>query len=373
MKKFLLLLTGLCLYFTSNACGNEYGYTMDGKPVTTMYFILSEHSRHHDTALITKRKAELRKLISANPDDYKAWSDYALQLMKSGKNDSALLILQKWIQIYPDEYNLNANLGTAYELAGKNDSALKYIQRDVEINPKSHGGSEWIHVKILQAKVASKGNASWFQNHTILDSSDFTKGKENPNRSFYTLQSSIGQLNYQIKTRLPFTPAPNRVMANLLRSMADEEVRNGTFENAFLCYLYAIEFEPSAILQTRDKRKIKTIIQRRSELDIPGLPDMFIEMMEFGKLDPGLILHDLSHFESGIDSLNQIALLKDSLNQVKAQLDSMDKKSANDEEHLSIPEAPRPWNNWISLIAGAAIGTVVTVYMNKRKAKAKKE
>jgi len=45
------------------------------------------------------------------------------------------------------------DLGTAYELAGKNEPALRWIREGLRRNPNSHKGTEWLHVKILEAKI----------------------------------------------------------------------------------------------------------------------------------------------------------------------------------------------------------------------------
>lgn len=110
----------------------------------------------------TKDLDELKKDLG------RAKSDYAAQLLRLDEINTALPILEQLYAEYPQEYNIVANLGTAYELAGQDSKALYLLHKGVFINPNSHRGSEWIHLKILEAKIGLKANPLWLQQNPIL-------------------------------------------------------------------------------------------------------------------------------------------------------------------------------------------------------------
>jgi tetratricopeptide (TPR) repeat protein len=121
--------------------------------------------------------------------DLDAYSDYGVLLAYLGRYDEAKAVYEEIEKITPGRYSTAANLGTVYELLGQNDLALKWIKKAVEIDPTSHEGSEWIHVKILEAKI--KGDKALtsefllginFGNDTIpesqMDSTELVKLRE---------------------------------------------------------------------------------------------------------------------------------------------------------------------------------------------------
>ena len=56
---------------------------------------------------------------------------------------------------YPGHHETAANLGTALELAGHDAPALQWIRIGIRRNADEHYGSEWLHVRILEAKIAT--------------------------------------------------------------------------------------------------------------------------------------------------------------------------------------------------------------------------
>ena len=175
MKKFLLIFVLLITIKSSFGCGNEYGYSLDGQRVHTRYFFLSDRMLHFNKGDINKRLTVLNNKVKNGTDDYKTWSDIALNLMKLGKADSSLKILLPLYSEYPKEYTIIGNIGTAYELTGQLDSALYYISKGLEINPKSHLKSEWVHIEILEAKIQETNRPGWLSHNPVLDLDDLIK------------------------------------------------------------------------------------------------------------------------------------------------------------------------------------------------------
>lgn len=116
----------------------------------------------------------------------------------------------------PGTYNNAANLGTTYELLGMNDSALYWINKAIKINPKSHQGSEWIHVKILEAKIkADKLGKGYLDTCNVLGLAwgDSLVPLAKPGLDVADLSQD---LIYQLNERLKFIKPMEPVMARLL-------------------------------------------------------------------------------------------------------------------------------------------------------------
>lgn len=314
MKRITPLILMLCLIpLLAIPCGNEYGYTMEGERMYTRYFYLTPAMLEFDQDAIKDRISELSGMIKENPDAYEHWSDLAVNLMKQGEVDSAYRILAPLYREHPDEYNLNANLGTCYELMGELDSALKYISRGYEINPKSHASSEWIHVKILEAKIKEKSSPGWLKSNEIVTQQFLADMVERG-----SVRSANWKVNfnfqYQIRTRAPFTPAPNKVITNLLMTLAKFNEIHGVYENALMAYTYAMRFEGNRYAQRQISNKIKALNRERDAAGIKNLSDQFTRIMKLSELDPGILLMGLDSVAVELDSTQQYQTgLEDSL------------------------------------------------------------
>jgi len=181
--------------------------------------------------------------------NYMLLSDYSVCLMKLGKQKEALGILKELYKHYPNDYKIAANLGTAYELNGEVDSALKYIKRDLFLNSNDHEGSEWIHVKVLEAKQALKKDPQYLKDHTVLQLSDKQKND--------TL--ILQQLDIQLQERVPFTPGPDAMMANLFADLGDISANVRSLSHARAYYLLAKKYygDPSPLLDAKVKEMEK--------------------------------------------------------------------------------------------------------------------
>ena len=315
--KQLTLIAALFLSMSSFACGNEYGHSLDGERVFTPYFYLSKNYRTFDKSRIRKRITELRN--EPDQSSFKTQSDIALNLMKLGYADSALMILEPLIKKHPTEYVINANLGTAYELSGKLELALKYISEGYRLNPSSHLGSEWIHIKILEAKIKDKQQPGWIKNNPIVSVEDLHKSV-GPSRRH---RHRLNHLQLQIRTRVPFTPTPNKVIANLLRTLAEYSVKYDSYENALLAYTYLMEFDPSS--KRRVSIEVQALNEKRRESGIHELPFMFKRLMERSEIDPELLLLSIDGVASELNEEHEHQLAyMDSLDHLEAAIDSLE-------------------------------------------------
>ena len=244
MRKILFLLVLIFIIPASYACLNYY-YSVDndGHFHDKEELDLSRaFNTNFNAVLLEKRLKKLETKLKTDKD-YKLLSDYAVLLLKAEKTAIALDILEQLSLKYPNDYQIAANLGTAYELSGNNEKALEYIKRGIELNPDAHGGSEWVHVKLLEAKLMLAENPSYLDSVTVLNLTDKQKQDEKVR----------DQLMIQIRERFPFCKGPDPIMANLLMDLGDCYANTASLEFAKASYEIAKHYyeAPDAIIDPK--------------------------------------------------------------------------------------------------------------------------
>src|SRR6218665_1003078 len=212
MKKSIQLLLVLIVLISNQtfACYNEFqSLNSSGK-----FSLVDENElkfyTNFDNQVIKINLKELSEKLKTKPS-MEVLSDYALYLVRGGKTKEALHIFEVLAQKFPNEYTVIANLGTTYELLGDNEKALEYIKKGLKLNPKSHNGSEWIHVKVLEAKIASSKKPDLLEGKSLLQLTDKQK-----------LDNKVRlQILEQLKERFRFCSPPDEIMASLLIDLGD--------------------------------------------------------------------------------------------------------------------------------------------------------
>lgn len=164
--------------------------------------------------LYLQQKVEEYRVICDTSANHLDHQKYASFLIQSGAYDKAKKLLLTLEKRFPDMYETAANLGTTYELLGINDSALSWIQKGLQLKPSSHLGSEWLHVKILEAKIKKDTNlikSDFLVGHSFgeekLPQSDLDSAQ------LITLRNHI---YYQLNERLQFVEPKDLVVGKLL-------------------------------------------------------------------------------------------------------------------------------------------------------------
>jgi tetratricopeptide (TPR) repeat protein len=179
-------------------------------------------------------------------EDRNSRNDYSVALVLEGRTAEALSLLHDLESSNPGDYSTAANLGTAYELSGKNDLALKWIQEGIRRNPNSHEGTEWVHVKILQAKLQQERDPDYWKKHSVLnlDLSKIDEGdsffEEGNNR--LNAKEVAHAIHYQLQERLQFVRTSDPAVASLLFDYGAIEAATGTVERARELMEMAVEF-----------------------------------------------------------------------------------------------------------------------------------
>lgn len=248
--RFILTFLLLLCYSSSFSCYNEY-HVLDAKGNFHPFEMdRIRFNQAFDQRKIEKQLIALEQKLKKNTD-FKLLSDYGLYLVQAGKVKESLVLFEKLAELHPNEYSIIANLGTTYELLGQNEKALEYIRKGIEINPNSHEGSEWIHVKILEAKIVMEKAPDYLSNQSVLNLS--SKQKQS--------KKTFDQLYFQLQERFPFSPKEaNPIMADLFVELGDYYFETISYEHAKAFYQIA------QIYYKSDRKDIAEKIEHAREL-----------------------------------------------------------------------------------------------------------
>ena len=257
-----LPLTLCCLFVLlvstpANACLWYFGTDIDGKPKERGELPMSRdrwanlrkpHNRWQERITSLKQKIAAGQQLT-----WQERNDLAVAFIHMKKVKEGLEILLQLEQQKSNQYEIAANLGTAFELLGDDKRALQWIKTAIDRNPYSHGGSEWIHVKILQAKLAMKEDKDWLSKNSILG---ITFGdQERPVPSQQTIQDHTNKvhslneirqhLGVQLQERISLVPSPDVIVADLLMDMADLSALTDAVEMSVLMNEMSLKYKPT--------------------------------------------------------------------------------------------------------------------------------
>ncbi|NII23880.1 tetratricopeptide repeat protein [Pseudoflavitalea sp. X16] len=260
IKKLFLAFT-LLSPILSWACINEYYRTEP--PFVNNQLDLSAilYSEGHtypywkngfqDDIVMLQRRDSLLS-VGLSKLDYKSLSDYAAFELRIGDRKKAVEILEQLYEQHPNEYNIVANLGTAYEVTGNNEKALALLKKAVQINPQSHYGSEWIHVRILEQKIARKD----YDKIINLGIQDFSQWIIDKQYRFPRDADSLKmQIAYQLHERIAFIPPPDDIVGQLVLDFADIVAKTAESRDKAIPFYEYAEHYGSSLQKTVAARK----------------------------------------------------------------------------------------------------------------------
>ncbi len=284
--KIFLLLSLVCISTAIFPCGNSYrrSTNTDVYQKGNSLDIFTFREGFNSSSLLV----ELNKLADAVKSGLNLFedeNDKALTYMRMGEYNKAFEILSRLEKEKPNEYNIIANLGTLYELKGENVKALAYIKKAVALNSQSHHGSEWFHIKVLEAKLLGKDNG-WWKSHSILNLNTIQKESE----------TIISDITYQLKERLPFTKKPDVMMAAILNETGDYLAKHKKQEQAWITYKIGMEYDADSSFKLQEKNYGLENYFSKNNIAPPDYNFHFIkteDLLETGKdlLDKGIDLY----------------------------------------------------------------------------------
>lgn len=140
-------------------------------------------------------------------------SDKGYVLIISGKYQEALKLYLEIEKIRPNRYSTASNLGTLYELMGENQKAYEWIKKSIEIDPESHKGSEWLHLKILEAKIKNLKEVS---GEFLINTTFGIETNPKTKLSKEELEKLEKALYYQLNERITFIKPKDKIVSVLL-------------------------------------------------------------------------------------------------------------------------------------------------------------
>ncbi len=237
MKKILLL-----LFLASNysfACLNG-----ETKELKNGVFVYEDHQGScpygHDFYIdnFPKLINDLDSLYIATKDlDY--LSDKGYVLIIQGKYLEAIDVYEKIEKLEPNRYSTASNVGTIYELIGENKKAYDWIKKAIRINTKSHNESEWLHLKILEAKINGE---SYITSDFLLNLNFGNNPVPNSKLTKKERDNLIKALYYQLNERISFIKSNDKIISLLLFELGNLLSLNKDYYSAECVYNKAIEY-----------------------------------------------------------------------------------------------------------------------------------
>lgn len=268
LLKAMLLILLLHITFTTWGCLNEYGINLAGKSNMYMHEELPYFSRTFDKAAAEKfiARYDLKTLPLTS---YERRSDVAVHLCHLGRYDEALVILRELYRHYPKEYQIMSNLGTVYELVGKPDSALHILTRTNALHPDGHSGTEWVHLRILEAKLKVMKDPDWLRTHHVLGL-NVDKATETDSGEFHERADSVNDVLYQLEERIPFTPVPDPLLASVLNEVAAAIALEHSITEGYILYYMALQYDPADGYGAQQKmRELSELFKKYKVSNVP--------------------------------------------------------------------------------------------------------
>ncbi|MGN6153394.1 MAG: hypothetical protein ACTHOH_15530 [Lysobacteraceae bacterium] len=200
-------------------------------------------------SVLDDESRRLAKDVKATPD-FAHRNDLAVNLIRQGETTAAMRLLVANERDFPGRPETAANLGTALELAGFDAIALRWIRIGIQRNADEHEGTEWLHARILEAKVAARRDPGYFATHSVAGvrfedmvlpplPTAYPPGNDGRPVSSFGLNQA---LSYQLHERLQFVRSSDPVVANLLLDWATLNLAGGAIEDAKALYGLAVRY-----------------------------------------------------------------------------------------------------------------------------------
>ncbi|MFK3650405.1 hypothetical protein ACI2IY_18510 [Lysobacter enzymogenes] len=153
-------------------------------------------------------------------------------------------------RLFPGHSETAANLGTALELSGHDRVALRWIRIGMQRDPDEHHRTEWLHARILEAKIAMATDRNYLQGRSIAGVSfaaelvppvptQLPPGNDGRPVAAWELNKA---LSYQLFERTNFVAPSDPVVANLLMDWATLNLAGGPIESAAALYPMAVRY-----------------------------------------------------------------------------------------------------------------------------------
>ncbi len=265
IKVLCLLAISASFSFPANACLHLEGekdnplspYPTPSNNPSIVQALTTHTPKEQWQALVSERRT-----VAEKEWDFRTQNNLSVALAHAGKLDEALERMQTVERTFPGHPYTAYNMGTVYELKSDLPHALEWvkkgIQREKEMTGHHHlDGTEWLHIKILEAAIKSKFEPDLLKSQSVLGLNfgdgeipiEPTKFPTDVDGKVLTIAQVEKSLFEQLHERLEFVPSPNPIVADLVFDYANlQALKNsdeGTPTNAIDLYKMAMDYGPA--------------------------------------------------------------------------------------------------------------------------------
>ena len=266
----------------ADACVNSFGTDKQGRR-TSMHEPTGDHLAARLTSpTLWAVDGDRYREKAIDAPSYENATNYGVSLLFQGHYAPAMRLFLRLEQLYPGRAQTAANLGTALELAGYDAVALKWIRIGIHRDVGEHDGTEWLHARILQAKLADAAG-TWHRTRSIagvaftdalIPSVPMLMPAGNDGRPVKPHELDRA-LRYQVEERMQFVGPKDWVVANLLSDWATLNLAGGPLENAKVLHGLAMRYgEPRTLRWSQRTAHVDRILStakdaQRGAFDCP--------------------------------------------------------------------------------------------------------
>jgi len=172
---------------------------------------------------------------------------YVDALLHENEPRKAIPVLLDTEVDFPESYLNALYLGLAYEMAGDLKSARHWVAKTIERNIDARGGTEWLHLAMIEARLAVARDPDWLQSHSVL--------KDNTHR---TAEEILAAIRIQLAVRGDF-------------GMRDDVVVSDLYFEAGICanslaarqeyFAQSLEISPLRLGEIQEQEKVRARAQ----------------------------------------------------------------------------------------------------------------
>lgn len=235
--KKLITCIAVVLALKASACLNIFAIDAAGRVhyIEHGFFFLLDFKKE----AVQKEIKQLEKQFKKGHFNFKNISDYGAYLLMAGNYKEGLQLFTALIKKHGEVYEIRSNIAVAYELNGRFDSAYYWEKKALELNPDAHDKSEWVHLKILEARIQLAADSNWCLNNNVTGIIDTIKKnyKFSLNEGGYD-SWLFEDFTSQLDERFPFTFPEDKVMGKLMLELGDA-YQYASVYRAYYCYAIA--------------------------------------------------------------------------------------------------------------------------------------
>lgn len=251
--KAMAMLVAMAFAPTAQACVNSVGTDHAGRRFHADWYIGEEMA---DSMAKQYKRDNLLSSASSTIDKARAKPDFGnltnlgVLLLYQGQYAKAARLFLSIERLFPGHHETAANLGTALELMGQDQAALSWIRIGIVRNQDEHLRSEWLHARILEAKIALANDPGFLNGRSVAGvrfdkivvpalPAELPAGNDGMPVEPWALNQA---LSYQLFERTQFVRPKDAIVANLLQDWATLNLAGGPIENADALYKLAVAY-----------------------------------------------------------------------------------------------------------------------------------